>query len=73
LKPVEFDTPDDVLTDLRTRVGGWSTHISKPEPLIAEWNWEHHKPYTGERHDYRLTVELVNTGTSVVNQWLVEV
>jgi len=72
LKPVEFDKADDVLTDLRTRVSGWSTHISKPQPLQAEWKWEHHKPYTGERHDYRLTVELVNTGTSVVSQWLVE-
>ena len=73
LKPVEFDQSDEVLADLRERVKSWAVEATSPQPLQAEWRFEYLRPPASERHDYRLTVELVNTGSSIVAEWMAEV
>src|SRR5713226_8230423 len=72
LKPVEFDQPEDVLRDLETRLRSWSLRSVNVQPLIAEWRFVNTKPYRSERHDYRFEVELVNTGSSMLDQWKAE-
>lgn len=73
LKPIEFDTSDDVLTDLRARLKSWTIESTAGQPLQAEWRFEYLRPPSSERHDYRLTVELVNGGSSIVSEWMAEV
>ncbi len=73
LKPVEFDQSDEVLADLRERVKGWAVEATSPQPLQAEWRFEYLRPPVSERHDYRFTVELVNTGSSIIAEWMAEV
>ncbi|HXI25557.1 MAG TPA: hypothetical protein VNG71_16950 [Pyrinomonadaceae bacterium] len=73
LKPVEFDQSDEVLADLRKRVKSWAVEATSPQPLQAEWRFEYLRPPASDRHDYRLTVELVNTGSSVIAEWMAEV
>ena len=72
LKPVEFDRPEDVLDDLRTRLQTWTLEPVSIQPLIADWKFENTKPYSSDRHDYRFEVELINTGTSMLDQWMAE-
>jgi len=72
LKPVEFDRPEEVLDDLRTRIGSWTLEPVNVRPLIAEWKFHNTKPYRSEHHDYRFEVELVNTGSSLLDQWMAE-
>ncbi|HYX28305.1 MAG TPA: hypothetical protein VE863_07045 [Pyrinomonadaceae bacterium] len=72
LKPVEFDQPEEVLDDLRSRLRAWTLQPVNVRPLIAEWKFDFAKPYDGEHHDYRFEVELVNTGSSVLDQWMAE-
>ncbi|MFY9610319.1 MAG: hypothetical protein WAU45_17115 [Blastocatellia bacterium] len=73
LKPVGFDRSDEVLADLRQRVKSWSIETSSPQPLQADWRFEYLRPPASERHDYRLTVELLNTGSSIITEWMAEV
>lgn len=73
LKPIEFDLPDEVLTDLRERIKSWAIEATSPQPLQAEWRFEYLRPPASERHEYRLTVELVNTGSSIITEWMAEV
>jgi len=73
LKPVEFDQSDEVLADLRERVESWAIQASTPQPLQADWRFEYLRPPASERHDYRFTVELVNTSSSIITKWMAEV
>lgn len=73
LKPVEFDQSAEVIADLKVRVKNWQIHASSPQPLQAVWRYEYLRRPESERHDYRLNIELINTGTSIVTQWMVEV
>ncbi len=73
LKPVEFDRSDDILTDLRERVKSWSIEATSPQPLQADWKFEYLNPPAPERHEYRLTVDLLNTGSSIISEWMAEV
>lgn len=72
LKPVEFDAGSDVIADLSDRVKSWEVSTSSPQPLQADWRFEYLKAPQAERHDYRLTVNLVNTGDKVITQWMAE-
>jgi hypothetical protein len=73
LKPFEFDRSDDVLTDLRERIKSWSIEATAPQPLQAEWRFEYLRPPASERHDYRFSVQLLNTGSSIISEWMAEV
>ena len=72
LKPIEFDTPSDVLADLRKQVVGWKLTAVTTAPLIARWESKLQSDYTGERHEYKLSVELYNNSNALIDQWKVE-
>jgi hypothetical protein len=69
LAPVEFDSPDEVLKDLRERIKSWALAPARPQSLVAEWEWKLQHPYTGERHPYKFFVNLFNNGSVMVDQW----
>ena len=72
LKPVEFDSVRDVLADLPRQVAEWKLLAVSTAPLIARWEWKLQPGYTGERHDYRFSVQLYNNGNALIDQWKVE-
>jgi len=72
LKPVEFESAEAVITDLRERIGNWSLAVPVTQSLIAEWKYETLRE-TQQRHDYRLRVTLRNTGTTMLDDWRAEV
>ena len=72
LKPVEFDTITDVLGDLRKQVSGWELLAVSTAPLIARWKWKLQPGYTGDRHEYKFSVQLYNNGNAMIDQWKVE-
>ncbi len=72
LAPVEFDTADEVISDIRTRVAGWNLSVVRPPSLIAEVEYRHHGPYTGDRHPYKFLVNLFNNGPTMIDQWFAE-
>jgi len=72
LKPVEFDTVSDVLADLRRQVGGWKLVAVSTASLIARWEWKLQPGYTGERHEYKFSVQLYNNANALIDQWKVE-
>lgn len=69
LKPVEFDTADDVLADLPRQIAGWQILVPSSPPLVAQWNWKRLPGYTGERHEYMFSVELINKGNNMIDVW----
>lgn len=72
IKPVEFDNADDVLSDLSKQVAQWTILPVATAPLIARWGWKLIPGYTGERHQYRFSVQLHNTSNQLIEQWKVE-
>ncbi len=42
-------------------------------PLVADTRHEIQRPFTGERHDYKLFVDLVNLGSTMIDQWHIDV
>jgi hypothetical protein len=72
LKPVEFDSVNDVLADLPKQVGKWKLLAASTAPLIACWDWKLQPGHTGERHEYNLSVQLYNNGNALIDQWKVE-
>ena len=72
LKPVKFDSSAEVMSDLRTRVGAWNLSPASTAPLIARWDWKRQPGSTGQRHEYKFSVELYNNGSSLIDQWQVE-
>jgi hypothetical protein len=72
LKPVEFDSLSDVLADLRNQVAGWKLSATSTAPLIARWEWKLQPGYTGERHEYKFSVQLYNNRNALIDQWKVE-
>ncbi len=72
LKPVEFDDPSDILADLRNQVHGWQLSPVADAPLIARWDWKRQPGYTGDRHEYKLSVQLYNNSNALIDQWKVE-
>jgi hypothetical protein len=71
LKPIEFETADDVLTDLTQRVSLWQLPPVAGHSLIAEWE-QRNVQITGSRHDYKLLVNLLNNGTVKPDDWRIE-
>ena len=57
---------------LRDDSKSWVLQPVNVRPLIAEWQFFNTKPYRSEHHDYRFEVELVNTGSSMLDQWMAE-
>ncbi len=72
LKPVEFDSVSDVLADLRKQVAGWKLSAVPSASLIARWDWKLQPGYTGERHEYKFSVQLYNNSNALIDQWKVE-
>ena len=72
LKPVEFDSSSDVLADLEQRIYGWELISTPKAPLIPRWDWKLNPGYTGERHEYKLSVQLYNNSNAIIDQWKVE-
>lgn len=72
LAPIEFDTTDEVLQDLRTRIRTWDLSSPLPRALVPEWRFKLLPGYTGERHVYSFIVELVNNGPAIVTDWRAE-
>lgn len=70
LAPIEFETPEDVLKDFRSRLSTWNLEIHRSYSLIAEWRYEKDR-IDQKRHDYRFRVDLVNNGSVQVNDWKV--
>lgn len=71
LKPIDFETADDVLTDLMQRVSRWQLAPVAGRSLIAEWE-RRNVQITGSRHDYKLLVNLFNNGTVKPDDWRIE-
>ena len=72
LKPVDFDNDSDVLEDLRNLVPRWKLLATSTAPLIAHWDWKLLPGYTGEWHDYKLSVQLYNNSIALIDQWKAE-
>ena len=72
LAPIEFQAPEDVLNDFRSRLRTWKLGIPQSYSLIAEWRFEKDR-IEQKRHDYRFRVDLVNNGSVQVNDWKVRV
>jgi len=72
IKPIEFDTASDVLADLRRQVVQWEMQTVSIAPLIALWEWKLLPGYTGQRHEYKFSVQLYNNSTTLIDQWKVE-
>ena len=70
LAPIEFETSDEVLTDFRARISTWQ--LNAPHSVAPAWRWEAVQR-TGDRHDYRFTVDLINNGAVRVEDWRVRV
>jgi hypothetical protein len=73
LAPTEFSCAADVLDDLRRRLVGWNLSASQSPSLIAEIEYELQRPYTGDRHRYKLKIYLFNNGPVMVNEWYAEI
>ena len=73
LRPMEFDSPTEVISDLRKRVGAWNLSPSLAAPLTARWAWKLQPGYTGDHHDYKLFIELRNNSPSLIEKWQVDV
>jgi len=72
LKPVEFEDVSEVLADLPKQVAKWELQPFPTAPLIARWRWKLQPGYTGERHEYKLSVELYNNSNDLIDQWKFE-
>ena len=72
LKPIEFDSASEVLADLRSQVARWKLSATSTAPLIARWDWKLQPGCTGDRHDYKFSVQLYNNGNTLIDQWKVE-
>ena len=70
LNPIEFDSAEEVIEDFRLRLARW-TLVSTPD-LIAQWRFECERQ-TQDQHDYRLVIDLVNTGKTLITDWRVRV
>ena len=73
LNPVEFESSEDILSDLRDRIKTWNLFPSSTAPLIPRWNWNLRPGYTGERHEYEFCVELYNNSPEMINIWQVDI
>lgn len=72
LAPVEFETSDEVIADFRQRLSGWVLKAPPTHVLVAEWRFKAEQ-MTQDHHDYRLFIDLVNNGNSLVTDWRVRV
>lgn len=70
---VQRRVADPRVGEARVSAAAQRPQTGTDQSLQAEWKWKFTKPYTGERHDYRLNIHLVNTATSIVNSWRAEV
>ncbi len=73
LKPIEFDSSADIITNLKASVPAWNLSPSSASPLIPRWSWKLLPGATGERHEYQFSVDLYNNSRSLIDQWQVDV
>lgn len=72
LRPVEFETAQEVLNDLRMRVATWQLTPVTARSLVVEWERQNVR-IRSERHDYELSIDLHNNGSQTIDDWRVEV
>lgn len=68
-----FDTPNDVLMNLRQRISSWQLSAAGRKSLIAEWRSYSVAPPKADRNEYKLEVKLRNTGLESVDEWKIEI
>lgn len=73
LKPIEFDSHKDVISDLKARLESWNLSPISTAPLIAQWQWNLQPGSNAGYHQYNFSVELYNNGPSLIEKWKVEV
>ena len=74
LKPIEFDLPADVISDLRTHLVAWKLSLPpSTAPLIPRWSWKLLPGSTGNHHEYEFSLDLYNNSASLIDKWQVDV